>query len=156
MVKFGPNPDWTPIFSQFGRRLTTPPRLGRSPGKANSDQNRDLRSFGGVVKRHPNWLKIGFQAGFGPNFTMEFEAFFQKKFGKAYWSLRLGQPLKKGLSCLNRSHYPPLSERVMTFFYQVPKNVALMVRPGVVFVVLGRVGRDNCGVAAALETPPLG
>ena len=87
---------------------------------------------------------------------MEFEAFFQKKFGQAYWSLRLGQPLKKGLSCPNRSHYPPLSERVMTFFYQVPKNVALMVRPGVVFVVLGRVGRDNCGVAAALETPPLG
>ena len=27
-----------------------------------------------MVKRLSNWLKIGFQARFGPNFTMEFEA----------------------------------------------------------------------------------
>ena len=82
-VKFGPNPTWTPIFSQFGRRLTTPPRLLRSPGRTNSYLPGDLRSLGGVVKRCPNWLKIGVQVGFGPNFPVEFEAFFQKKFGQA-------------------------------------------------------------------------
>ena len=36
-----------------------------------------------MVKRHPNWLKIGVQAGFGPNFTVEFEAQIPKKFGLA-------------------------------------------------------------------------
>ena len=42
-----------------------------------------------MVKRLPNWLKIGPQAGFGPNFTVELEAGFRKKFGLAYsavWS----------------------------------------------------------------------
>ena len=43
----------------------------------------DLRSLRDVVKRLPNWLKIGVQAGFGPNFTMEMEAEIQKKFGLA-------------------------------------------------------------------------
>ena len=38
-----------------------------------------------MVKRLPNWLKIGVQAGFGPNFTMEFEAEIPKKFGLAYY-----------------------------------------------------------------------
>ena len=51
----------------------------------------DLRSLGGVVKRLRNWLKIGLQAGFGPNFTVEFEAEFQKKFGLAYCTLHLGK-----------------------------------------------------------------
>ena len=37
-----------------------------------------------MVKLLPNWLKIGVQARFGPNFTMEFEAEFPKKFGSAY------------------------------------------------------------------------
>ena len=37
-----------------------------------------------MVKRLPNWLKIGVQAGFGPDFTMEFEAEIPKKFGLAY------------------------------------------------------------------------
>ena len=37
-----------------------------------------------MVKQHPNWLKIGLQAGFGPNFTVEFVPVFQKKFGQAY------------------------------------------------------------------------
>ncbi len=37
-----------------------------------------------VVKQLPNWLKIGVQAGFGPNFTMEFEAEIPKKIGLAY------------------------------------------------------------------------
>ena len=37
-----------------------------------------------MVKRLPNWLKIGPQAGFGPNFTVELEAGFRKKFGLAY------------------------------------------------------------------------
>ena len=37
-----------------------------------------------MVKRLPNWLKIGLQLRFGPNFTVEFEAFFRKKFGLAY------------------------------------------------------------------------
>ena len=32
-----------------------------------------------MVKRHPKWLKIGVQSHFGPNFTVEFEAFFRKK-----------------------------------------------------------------------------
>ena len=44
----------------------------------------DLRSFRDVVKRLPIWLKIGFQAGFGPNFTVEFVPVFPKKFGVAY------------------------------------------------------------------------
>ena len=30
-VKFGPNPAWRPIFSQFGCRLTTPPKLRSWP-----------------------------------------------------------------------------------------------------------------------------
>ena len=38
-----------------------------------------------MVKRLPNWLKIGDQAGFGPNFTVEFEAEIPKKFGLAYY-----------------------------------------------------------------------
>ena len=84
MVKFGPNPAWTPIFSLYGHHLTTPLRLRRSPGKSELALPGDLRSLGGVVKRRPNWLKIGVQVGFGPNFTVEFEAFFQKKFGQAY------------------------------------------------------------------------
>ena len=37
-----------------------------------------------MVKRLPNWLKIGVQAEFGPNFTVEFEAAIPKKFGLAY------------------------------------------------------------------------
>ena len=37
-----------------------------------------------MVKQLPNWLKIGLQSRFGPNFVVEFEAFFQKKFGLAY------------------------------------------------------------------------
>ena len=38
-----------------------------------------------MVKRLLNWLKIGVQAGFGPNFTMEFEAEIPKTFGLAYY-----------------------------------------------------------------------
>ena len=40
-----------------------------------------------MAKRLPNWLKIGVQAGFGPKFTMEFEAEIPKKFGLAYSSV---------------------------------------------------------------------
>ena len=40
-----------------------------------------------MVKRLPNWLKIGLQSRFGPNFIVEFEAFFRKKFGLAYWTV---------------------------------------------------------------------
>ena len=47
-----------------------------------------------MVKRLPNWLKIGLQSRFGPNFTLEFEAFFQKK---------LGWP---GLLCILYSYLP--------------------------------------------------
>ena len=82
-VKFGPNRDWRPIFSQFGSCLTTRLGLGSSRGRANSDRPSDLRSLCVVVKRLPNCLKIGVQVGFGPNFPVEFEAFFQKKFGQA-------------------------------------------------------------------------
>ena len=53
---------------------------------ANSDLPNDLRSLPVVVKRLPNWLKIGVQAGFGPNFTVEFEAEIPKKFGLAYYT----------------------------------------------------------------------
>ena len=52
---------------------------------ANSDLPDDLWSLCVVDKRLPNWLKIGVQAGFGPNFTVEFEAEIPKKFGLAYY-----------------------------------------------------------------------
>ena len=39
----------------------------------------DLRRLRDVVKWLPNWLKIGLQAGFGPNFTVEFEAEIPRK-----------------------------------------------------------------------------
>ena len=68
-------------LSDGKKRDQTP--LRRSPGRANSDRPSDLRSLRDVVKRLPNWLKIGVQAGFGPNFTMEFEAEIPKKFGLA-------------------------------------------------------------------------
>ena len=42
-----------------------------------------------MVKRLPNWLKIGVQAGFGPNFTMELEAEIRKKI----WAGLLLRPL---------------------------------------------------------------
>ena len=45
-----------------------------SPARAKSDLPKDLRSLRDVVKRDPNWLKIGVQAGFGPNFNVELEA----------------------------------------------------------------------------------
>ena len=83
-MKFGPKYAWKPIISQFRGRLTTPVRLRRSLGRSELALPGDLWSLGGVVKWPPNRLKIGFQACFGPNFTVEFEAFFQKKFGQAY------------------------------------------------------------------------
>ena len=43
----------------------------------------DLRSLRDMVKRPPNWPKFGVQAGFGPNFTVEFEAEIPKTFGLA-------------------------------------------------------------------------
>ena len=46
---------------------------------ANFHLPNDLRSLRVVVKRLPNWLRIGVQAGFGPNFTVEFEAEIPKK-----------------------------------------------------------------------------
>ena len=49
-----------------------------------------------MVKRLPNWLKIGVQAGFGPNFTVEFEAAIPKKFGLAYYT-GMFELLAKGL-----------------------------------------------------------
>ena len=58
-------------------------------GRVNSDLPGDLRSLCDVVKRLPNWLKIGFQAGFGPNFTVEFEAEIPKKFELAYYIVPL-------------------------------------------------------------------
>ena len=45
-----------------------------------------------MVKRLLNWLKIGPQAGFGPNFTVELEAGFRKKFELAYWTGTLVVP----------------------------------------------------------------
>ena len=68
---------------QFGSRLTTTRRLRRSLHRVNSDLPGYLRSLRVVVKRLSNWLKIGVQAGFGPNFTVEFEAEIPKKFGLA-------------------------------------------------------------------------
>ena len=50
---------------------------------ANSDLPDELQSLRVVVKRLQNWLKIGVQAGFGPNFTMEFEADIPPKIGLA-------------------------------------------------------------------------
>ena len=43
----------------------------------------DLQSFEDVVKRGQNSIKIGMHLNFGPRFPVEFEAFFQKKFGLA-------------------------------------------------------------------------
>ena len=37
-----------------------------------------------MVKPLPNWLKIHVQSQFGPNFPVEFEAFFRKKLGLAF------------------------------------------------------------------------
>ena len=39
----------------------------------------DLRSFGDVVKRGQNSIKIGMHLNFGPRSPVEFEAFIQKK-----------------------------------------------------------------------------
>ena len=44
----------------------------------------DLQSLCDVVKRLPNLLKIGFQARFCPNFTVELEAEIPPKIGLAY------------------------------------------------------------------------
>ena len=82
-VDIWPNRGWTPIFSQFGSRLTTSRRLRRSEGRSELALPRDLRSLRDVVKQLPNWLKIGVQPRFGQTSTVEFEAFFQKKFGQA-------------------------------------------------------------------------
>ena len=65
-----------------------------------------------MVKRLPNWLKIGVQAGFGPNFTMEFEAEIPKKIGLAYWTALRGNP--DCLATLNAdkiTQYPPRSDK---------------------------------------------
>ena len=73
-VDVWPNRGWTPIFSQFGSRLTTSRRLRKSEGRSELALPGDLRSLRDMVKRLPNWLKIGVQAGVGPNFTVELEA----------------------------------------------------------------------------------
>ena len=44
-----------------------------------------------MIKRLPNWLKIGFQARFGPNFTVELEAEIPKNLG---WPI--AYPLRNG------------------------------------------------------------
>ena len=95
-VDFGPNPDWTPIFSQFGSCLTMCMRLRRSPDRANSNQTRHLRSFIHVVKRLPNWLKIGVQSGFGLKSTVEFVPVFQKNWAGLLHTL--GLPKNFGVS----------------------------------------------------------
>ena len=82
-VDFGPNPDWTPIFSQFGICQTTCMRLRRSLVWLELALSGDLRSLIHVVKRLPNWLKISVQSGFGPKSTVEFVPVFQKKIGVA-------------------------------------------------------------------------
>ena len=84
MVKFGQKRARKPIFSKIGSRLTTTGRLRRSSGRSELALPSYLWSLRVLVKRLPNWLKIGVQAGFGPNFTMEFEAEIPKKFGLAY------------------------------------------------------------------------
>ena len=43
--------------------------------------NGNLRSFGRVVKAYWNWIKI--VVYFSPSFLVEFEAFYQNKFGLA-------------------------------------------------------------------------
>ena len=53
-------------------------RLPRSPDRANSNQTRDLQSFGDMVKHCRNSIKIGLHSPFGPTSPVEFEAFFQK------------------------------------------------------------------------------
>ena len=82
-VDVWPNRGWTPIFSQFGSRLTTPQMLRKSEGRSELALPRDLRSLRDVVKQLANWLKIGVQAGFGPNFSVEIEAEIPQKVGLA-------------------------------------------------------------------------
>ena len=45
-----------------------------------------------MVKRLPNWLKIGLQSQFGPNFVVEFEAFSREKLA---WPTTHTVPIKK-------------------------------------------------------------
>ena len=78
-MKFGPNCDWKPIFSQFGSCLTMRPGLRRSDRRSELALPGELRRPGRVAKRLPNGLKLGLQSWFGPNFTVEFEVFFRKK-----------------------------------------------------------------------------
>ena len=68
-------------------------RLRRSEGRSELALPGDLRSLIHVVKQLPNWLKIGLQAGFGPNFTVEFEAEIPKNFGLAYCPITDDNPM---------------------------------------------------------------
>ena len=91
-VDVWPNCGCSPIFSLLGLSLTTPPKLRRSPGKANSDSPSNLRSFGGVVKRsrRPRRLKIGVQLRFGQTSAVEFVPIFQEKI----WAGLLFMPVR--------------------------------------------------------------
>ena len=49
----------------------------------------DLRSFGEVVKRGQNSIKIGMNLNFGPRSPVEFEAFIQKNWTGLKYTLSL-------------------------------------------------------------------
>ena len=72
-------------FQQIGKsfdHVTEALKVPRMSQNELSPGTFGLRSLRDVVKRLRNWLKIGLQARFGPNFTVEFEAeISQKKLG---------------------------------------------------------------------------
>ena len=75
----GPESEYIPNFIQFWQRFTMWLKLWRSVDRANSNQTRDLQSFGHVVEHWPNSIKVGIHSPFGPRSPVEFEEFCLKK-----------------------------------------------------------------------------
>ena len=70
-------------------------RLRRSSDRANSNQTRDLQSFGHVVKHCWNSIKIGRHSPFGPLTHVDFVQFFQKSMG---WHFAQALPELHGIN----------------------------------------------------------
>ena len=100
MGNLGPKGECIPIFIEFGQCLTTCPKLQRSLVWLEFAVSGDIRRLIHVVKQLRKWLKIGVQSGFGPKFTVEFEAFFQKNWTGLKSNLNLAKrKVNKLLSC---------------------------------------------------------
>ena len=68
-----------------------------------------------MVKRLPNWLKIGLQSRFGPNFTVEFEAFFRKKIWPG--TLRVNYAV----------HYPTYKHKTKQLHQMISRNPTISI-----------------------------